>query len=247
MDKIKNSVFFLIYLLLNPRHFFKAVRGIYLPVFVQYEWLKNYKINTVVDVGASVGNVSHALHNLFPKAKIYAFDPIESSCNEINKKSFSNQMVIEKVAISNKEGESLFYKTNYLPTSSLLPLEKKYQAKFPLKEKLKVRVTTLDKYFKNIPVKKEVFLKIDTQGAELQVLQGGIEFLKKVSIIQIETIFDDYYLGQYLFQDIYGFLIKLGFVYKGSIIDAEFYPKLVLKLEENSIFINKKLFNNAKQ
>lgn len=237
MGKFKNVLYFIVFLLLNPRLLTKTLNGLYLPVFVQYEWLKKYEINTIIDVGAATGNVSSAVGSLFPNAKIYAFEPIEENYRTIKSKSLQNPIIVEKVAISNKNGRIKFYKNSYLPTSSLLPLEDVYEHKFPVAKKIQVETITLDSYFKDISLSEKIFLKIDTQGSELQVLQGAAKLLEKVSIIHIETNFSDYYIGQCLFGDIYNFLTKLGFVYKGSVPDGQFYPDFNLKLQENSIFI----------
>lgn len=241
MNKIQNYLFFIVYLLLNPRLLLKGLKGIYLPVIVQYEWLKDYKIDTVIDVGAYVGNVSQALQHLFPEAKIYAFDPIEENCKKIKEKDTLGKIIVENVAVSDKNGEAEFYINNYRPTSSLLPFENQFQTKFPLAKKVKVKVINLDTYFKNIKVKEMVLLKIDVQGTELQVLKGAKDLLKKVSIIHIETTMDVYYQNQHLFGEVYDFFVQSGFVYKGSIPDGQFCPEFGLKLQENSIFINKRL------
>ena len=74
-DKYKNYIFGISYLALNPR-LLKLVGKVYLPTYIQYEWLNKYKLGTVVDVGAFRGDVSCSLHYLLPKVKIYAFEPL---------------------------------------------------------------------------------------------------------------------------------------------------------------------------
>lgn len=238
MKKIQNYLFFVVYLLLNPQLLLQGLKGIYIPVIVQYEWLKDYNISTVIDVGAYVGNVSQALQYLFPAARIYAFDPIEENCKTIKEKDTRGKIIVENVAVSDKNGQAEFYINNYRPTSSLLPFENQFQTKFPLAEKVEVKVINLDTYFKNIKIGEMALLKIDVQGNELQVLKGAKDLLKRVSIIHIETTMGNYYQNQHLFGDVYDLLVQSGFVYKGSIADGQFSPEFGLKLQENSIFIN---------
>lgn len=241
MEKFKNYVFFGIYLLLNPHLILLAFRGIYVPVYIQFEWLKEYDINTIIDVGAYQGRVSKSLHRLFPSAKIYAFEPIEQNYIKLEKKLTSKNIILNKIALSNKVGQSTFYMNKYTPASSLLQIEEEYGEKFPFManaSEIKIGTTTLDSYFKNKEIDKLVFLKVDTQGTENLILQGGRKFLKNVSIIHIETSFEYMYKKQGLFKDVYGLLTGLGFKYMGKARESQFYPIFNLSTSINSIFIN---------
>jgi len=243
VDKTLNVIYFIVYLILNPKLLPYALKGLYLPVFVQYRWLREYKIDAIIDVGAAVGNVSLAVGALFPNAKIFAFDPIEENCKELKKRDCHHRIIVEEVVISDNKGEVEFFINSYLPASSLLQFEDEFRNIFPVSDKIKVKTVTLDSYFSKVPLGKKIFLKIDTQGSELAVLQGAEKLLEKVSIVHIETNLSDYYLGQHLFGDIYDFLVELGFEYRGSIPDGQFFPKFNLNLQENSIFIKR---NHAK-
>lgn len=241
MDNVKNYIFFAIYCFLNPRLFKLVFHRVYIPVYVQYEWLKDYNIKTIIDVGACYGRDSRVLNYLFPKAMIYAFEPIKENCQLIKANFFPKNLVLENIALSNKPGKAAFYKNYYLPGSSLLPLEQKFKKKYKFlskTERIEVKTTTLDNYFKNREIKEDVFLKIDVQGAENLVLKGGKNFLKRVSIIHIEVLFDRLYKGQGFFEEIYNYLTKLGFRYLGEIPGSEFYPSFELRDGVNSIFIN---------
>jgi hypothetical protein len=52
----------------------------------------------------------------------------------------------------------------------------------------KVKSTSLDIYFKN---KNVDYIKIDVEGAELKVIKGGVETLKKCKLAIIECHFDE--------------------------------------------------------
>ena len=241
MEKLKNYIFFIIYIFLNPHLIFVHLRGIYLPVYIQFEWLEKYNIKTVVDVGTYHGHVSKSLHHLFPNAKIFMFDPIDENIQIILKSLKSKNIIINKIAHSNKTGKTTFYINDYIPSSSILEVEKESQKKFPYMAKMckvNVKTTTLDSYFKNKKLEDMIFLKMDTQGAEKFILNGGKQFLKNVSIIHIETFFDSMYKNQGLFNDIYDILVKLGFKYMSTAKEAQFYPTFDLEPITNSIFIN---------
>jgi hypothetical protein len=57
------------------------------------------------------------------------------------------------------------------------------------------------------------FIKIDVQGAELDIFQGGLQALKDVLFIVTEVEFVELYHGQPLFGDVSSFLQKQGFMF----------------------------------
>lgn len=240
--KIKNLTFFAIYLFLNPSLLPLSLRGIYLPVYIQFQWLKKYDIKTIIDVGAFHGHISKSLNYLFPKAKIYAFEPIEDNFKLLKKTFTSKGIITEKIALSNRVGNSTFYINNYIPASSILPLEEQHRQKYPFMantKKTTIKTTTLDTYFKDKKLEKMVFLKIDTQGTENLILYGGKKLLKSVAIIHIETPYGKMYQNQATFKDIYEFLTNLGFAYMGEARESQFYPAFSPQDSANSLFINK--------
>jgi hypothetical protein len=57
------------------------------------------------------------------------------------------------------------------------------------------------------------FIKIDVQGAELEIFQGGLKTLQGVQAIFSEVEFVPMYVGQPLFGDICAFLARQGFMF----------------------------------
>jgi len=244
MTALKNMLAFILYLFTRPGLLKPLTKGVYLPTYVQYEWLKKYKINTIIDIGANKGSVSKILNFLFPKATIYAFEPLVNECKIIKNIIKSDKLYIENIALSNKIGKATFMTNKFSAASSLLKLNNKSKNKMSLlKETRKIilKTDTLDHYFNDKQLKKKIFLKIDVQGTEKKVFEGGLNLLKKVSVIHVETSFEKIYKNQCLFKDVYNLLTKIGFVYAGNIKESEFYPYFDLPIQENSVFINKSL------
>jgi len=71
----------------------------------------------------------------------------------------------------------------------------------------------LDSYFSDqrTQFSPEVFLKIDTQGYEMHVLQVAEKLLAHTRLIETEVSFTKLYEGQVLFDDIVRFMQQHGF------------------------------------
>lgn len=126
----------------------------------------------VFDVGAHVGFYTLLASELVGKTgKVFAFEPLPRNINylkkHININKCKNITIIEN-ALSNKSGNS-FFKINSSSSTGQITN----------KEGLKIISATIDNLvFKNkLPVPHS--LKIDVEGAELSVLRGAINTLKK--------------------------------------------------------------------
>lgn len=236
---LKNRVFFILFVIFNPRTIKALINGLYLPIYIQFEWLKNYRINTIIDVGAFKGIVSQTLGYMFPQSTIYAFEPLKKNHRAIKSRIKGNRLKISSYALSNKKGITTFYVNSLNELSSLLPLYKtKVGYKYPAKTKaIKVETTTLDDYFSKEPLSKPIFLKLDTQGTEGLILMGAKKLLTEVAFIHVELSYGKFYERQLLFDEVYGLLKKNGFVYYGEVAESYFYPKFGPQKQTNCFFV----------
>ncbi|MCH8860002.1 MAG: FkbM family methyltransferase, partial [Thaumarchaeota archaeon] len=77
----------------------------------------------------------------------------------------------------------------------------------------RMKVTSLEKALNEAKVGDADFIKLDTQGSELFILQGGIETLSQsIFGVEVEVEFAELYEGQPLFPDVDQFLRSLGFI-----------------------------------
>lgn len=182
-------------------------------------WLKKLPIKTFIDIGAYVGEYVKYSEKLYPKAKIYAFEPLKEGYGQLLKlKKMNENLTIFNIALSDKDARQAFYKSSYFPSSSLLKMDVLHKKSFPFAARLRketVEVRKLDAVFADILLEKEIFIKIDTQGNEGKIIDGGINTIRKSKIIQLEVSFYPLYKGQLLFHDIYQKLRKLGFLFHG--------------------------------
>jgi len=74
-----------------------------------------------------------------------------------------------------------------------------------------VQTTTLDIWSKEEGLEYIDYIKLDTQGSELDILRGGADILKTVRALEIEVEFNPIYSGQHLFSDVDIFMRENGF------------------------------------
>lgn len=241
----KNIVFFVLYILSKPKLLKLVFEGIYLPQYLQYEWMGKFRISTFIDIGANDGNVSEALSYISPKTSIYAFEPIKNKKDQILSKIKSDNLTVEEMALSDHSGIQDFYEYNHSPSSSLLKPNPKIFVDFiKVAKSYPVKITTLDRYFNKKVLRKPIFIKIDAEGVEDLIIKGGKRVLNKTSLVIIEIAFIKSRKDQPSFDDIYSKMTKLGFIYKGSMFDSFFYPVFGPKIYENSLFIKKEELSN---
>lgn len=187
--------------------------------FSQSEFFEQYiKSNpiAVVDVGVR-GGINSRWNLLSQNIKVLGFEPDLEECKRLNKGAGNNHTYFP-IALYNKEGtieinitRSPAASSIYLPNFSLMD-------RFPNSDDLKtvklieVQCNTLDRILRLNNIQDVDFLKIDTQGSELQILQGASETLQKsIFGVDIEVEFSQLYENQPLFADVDIYLRDLGF------------------------------------
>lgn len=137
-------------------------------------FIKNLKEDDIFyDVGANYGFYTY-LALEFCK-EVHSFEPLPHvfQCLEMTLKDIPN-VFLNNIALSDKEGETEMF----LPFSSgISTILKDRTKKLGVFSTITVKTTTLDKYISNGKAKPTV-IKLDVEGAESLVIEGGIEFFK---------------------------------------------------------------------
>jgi FkbM family methyltransferase len=123
-------------------------------------------------------------------------------------------------ALGEREEEAVFFRSGWSPSSSLLPmggLHKKYFPYTAQQSQEVVRVRRLDDYAEVLNIQGNVLVKLDVQGCEDKVIEGGRSLLERTKILIVETSMVPLYEGQPLFRQIMTLLDRLGFTYHGAI------------------------------
>jgi FkbM family methyltransferase len=204
---------------------------------------KSLNIHTVIDIGANIGQFAHEIRSTLPTAQIISFEPIKE-CYDQLVESFSKDQYFtaHHVALGDQSSTLNMNKSAYTPSSSLLPMAEKHKKLFPhTKEQTAeaVEVKRLDDVLSGQTLHSGILIKIDVQGFEDKVIDGGPETFKKASAAIIETSFSAFYEGQPLFDDIYKKMTALGFSYRSSLHQKK-DKKTGEILFEDSIFVREK-------
>ncbi|HYF13260.1 MAG TPA: FkbM family methyltransferase [Candidatus Paceibacterota bacterium] len=176
-------------------------------------------IKTIIDIGASDGVFAKEMRARFPEASIYSFEPLHDAYERLqitmqgDKKFHAFNM-----ALGLESGETIINRSSSTPSSSLLTMAELHKTLYPKSAshtKEKIQIEKLDTVLGNRDLEKPVLVKIDVQGFEDKVIQGGRNVIGNADIAIIETSFTTLYENQPLFGDIHDLMRILNFSYRG--------------------------------
>jgi len=172
---------------------------------------------TILEIGALPAKEKkepfQQLLDIFPGSQILAFEVDQWVCDELNKNAKPGIRYFP-VALGSKEEQRMFYETDHPMCSSLYKPNEALINKYnnmefaTLKSAYPIETVSLDYFINNNNIGSVDFIKIDIQGAELDVFQGGMNTLKEVVAIVSEVEFVHHYIDQPLFGDICTFLAE---------------------------------------
>ena len=188
-----------------------------------YNVLLDFDIKSIIDIGANEGQFAKTIRAIFPTASIYSFEPLPDVYEKLSMLCLQDpKLQVFNLALSNDSEIKQMFKSSFSPSSSILPMLDLHKKEWPDSSSntiVEVNSITLDDW---IEAFNEIFndnflIKLDVQGYELPVIQGGINTLKQAKIVLIEVSFYEFYENQPLFDDVYDCLRKLGFEYRGNL------------------------------
>jgi len=171
---------------------------------------------TIVDIGAmAIGAATNVFEPLtrYENCRVIGFEPVQEECDKLNTLSGKNRCYLPYF-IGDGSNRTFYLCTNSMTSSLYQPnigLLNKYQNLAELctvKETCSVSTKRLD----DIQEAQDAdFIKIDVQGAELDVFSGAPDTLKSALVVYTEVEFLPLYTGQPLFADIDTHLRAKGF------------------------------------
>ena len=171
----------------------------------------------IFDVGAHHGESAKKYAGMFKNAQILSFEPSPIAF-EVLKKLRLKRFEPCNFGFSDFSGTVDLNLNKVSPTSSLLPFSPLAKANWGLAGLENDRVckcafVTFDQFVSTRGIGTVDFVKIDVQGAEFRVLNGALGSLEKqiVSVVQIELILAETYLGQKTAGWYFSFFEQLGY------------------------------------
>lgn len=170
-----------------------------------------YAIKTIFDVGANHGQSVEKFLSGFPKANIFAFEPVTKTYRNLAQKYHRvSNVKLFQLALGKAQGTQLIYIPQYDSMASLVKPEN-------FSESETVPVNTIDIFCYEKGIKNIDLLKIDAEGYDLEVLKGAESMLeqRKIKLILVELGFDlksSYHLSFDLVRD---FLFSYDFALYG--------------------------------
>ncbi|SFU69213.1 methyltransferase, FkbM family [Nitrosomonas eutropha] len=176
----------------------------------------------VVDIGCRWGFAEQFLSKKCQSVfKIFGFDPDEAECARLQA-SYSHlpdgYVTCVPIGLAACSGQRNLYLTKEPACSSLYPPIQHLAEKYPaldcisLQKIVTTRVTTLDLWAREKKLQTIDYIKIDTQGSELEILKGGGSLIDTTRCIDIEVEFNPIYEGQTLFGETDTYLRSKGFI-----------------------------------
>jgi FkbM family methyltransferase len=167
----------------------------------------------IFDVGASVLHWTNEAKRVWPDAEFVVFDAVEDCEFLYAERGLKYHIGL----LSNETGKELdFYQNDYHPggnsyykeNSDVNPEASKY---FNESHRRRLKSVTLDALVRLKPLPIPDLIKMDVQGAELDVLKGSVETIKNIKHIILELQVVEYNKGAPLRDEVIKYMDEQGF------------------------------------
>jgi FkbM family methyltransferase len=177
------------------------------------DFLRDRKIDVVLDVGANAGQFGRWLRNHGYIGRIISFEPISSVFQLLQREASGDQLWESKqFALGSECGVADIKISADSRFSSFLDRTKTAEYLFADSQcwsTERVQVVTLDEFTKKL--NGNIFLKIDTQGYEQAVLSGATELMGRLCGVHLELPLIHLYRDTWTFPQAIEFMMRRGF------------------------------------
>jgi FkbM family methyltransferase len=186
------------------------------PLRRRQKLLTHFGITKILDVGANTGQYAKETRKINFTGEIISFEPISSVFEVLKTNRKNDTNAIQKnYALGDKNETKTINIAKNLASSSFFSRAKHLDECVKNTEYIseeKVEIKALDSIFDSFCNENDiVFLKLDTQGYEKNILKGAVSSLKKIKGIQIELALKPSYNEAPSFKEIYKILEDAGF------------------------------------
>jgi FkbM family methyltransferase len=178
--------------------------------------INHFKINKIFDIGANKGQYALEIRKSGYRGEIISFEPTSKAYEILSRRSSNDKKwQVSNRAIGNFDGETnINISKNSLSSSilSILPLHSTSAEDSKYIDLEKIKINKLDTIFDDYYNPNDnIYLKIDTQGFEKNVLEGSLNSIPKIVGLQVELSLAPLYEGESLFKEMVEYIEKLDF------------------------------------
>lgn len=241
--------YYLIYRLIKilPRLFINLFSSLYrqkLNDALNFLIKKKVNINNVYDIGAYRGNWSNFLKKTsLNKSNFFLFEANIENQKFLKELGFKYFISV----LSDKKKEVEFYSKNLTGDSYYIENTNLYEKDL---DKKITKTNTLNDIVEKNNIPLPDFIKVDTQGSEIDILKGGDKILSNCSLIYIECPIIQYNQNSPNFVDYINYMKSIDFL-PYEICEVHYIDKVMVQIDIlflkisilNEINQNKKILN----
>lgn len=206
---------------------------------------KKYEIELVIDVGANTGQFRDLLRNdVGFKGQIISFEPVKGFVSQLMLKAQDdNAWQVHDCALGSAPGEATINVTKVPGLTSFLAPKVDVLPGLWKEDSVThteiVPIRTLDDVLSEGGInceKRHTYLKLDTQGFDLEVLKGAAKSIEHIIALQTEASIKPIYEGMPSYRNALDSLAEIGFDISGMFPVT--YDENVRLIEFDCVLIN---------
>jgi FkbM family methyltransferase len=175
----------------------------------------------VYDIGAHHGEFASLIAHSRNVSAIYCFEPVSRIFVKLVERTEQFKKVqCFRIALGGENSICRIHVNDFTPSSSILRMTSTHVEEYPFtrnSHKEEVQMVTLDEAVQMYGLAPPDFIKIDVQGYEDRVIQGGANIVNKAKYCMIELSLVNLYEEGMLITDMNSLMRNLGFRLVGII------------------------------
>jgi FkbM family methyltransferase len=180
------------------------------------KFLRDDNVSLVLDIGANCGQFGVRLREQGYEGRIVSFEPLAGPFLDLERRIQGDSLwSARRLALGESDGESTINVSANTWSSSLLPIASRHVEAAPDSAYVcqqAVTVARLDSTASDILGPTDlIYLKLDVQGCEKEVLSGARETLSQVVLVEAELSLCTLYEGQAPYYELMQILDGLGY------------------------------------